>query len=190
MKRRIAVKNIFYFTLGAGVLYSCTDPYKAVKDLGLTKFKFTNDNLSIIDELSRIILPIQNIEAMKEHTTLPFIMNIVHDLYNFKKRSIFESAYSKFTEFFQTKNSLSWAKATDIDKSNFVESIIIQDPIAFEKIQTDDQEVKYFLDILKKENLQYLRTSEYILRDVHFYEMAPGRFDGSYPILNMISKSN
>jgi hypothetical protein len=182
MNRRDVSKTLFLFTLGSGLLISCSDPFKAVKNLGLTQINFKNNDLRLVDEISRIILPIQNIEVLKDHTLLPFVMKSINDLYNEKKRELIQTVYTNWDEYFTQLTDRTWIKASEKEKFEFIESIKHFENKSIEEVQSTKDKLAYFFNAIKSENELYLSTCEFILRNKRAYEMAPGRYNGSYPL--------
>ena len=182
MKRRNAVKGIFLFTLGTPLLFSCSDPYSAVNSLGLQNLQFVNNDLRIIERISRLIVPINNIPQLAEHTTLPFLMKVVNDVYKAEDRMIFEEAYKNFPAYFNKLTNSEIAQCDDATLEAILRKLNSREGKQAEKISTMDDKIKRFYDILKSENLQYLRTSKHIMEQYRYYEMAPGRYNGDFPI--------
>ncbi|MDA9773673.1 hypothetical protein N9B82_01840 [Saprospiraceae bacterium] len=182
MKRRNAVKGIFLFTLGTPLLFSCSDPYSAVNSLGLQNLQFENNDLKIIERISRLIVPINNIPQLAEHTTLPFLMKVVNDVYKAKDKMIFEEAYKNFPAYFNKLTNSELANIDDRSLETMLKKLNSSDRKPADKISTMEDKIIRFYDILKSENLQYLRTSKHIMEQYRYYEMAPGRYNGNFPI--------
>jgi len=98
MKRRKAIRNIVLFSLGTGMIYSCKDKYEAIKQLNLKHLQAESSHLDILDDLSKLIVPIKDIPELAEHTALPFIMNMVDNVYNPKDRKLFVDGYKSFDQ--------------------------------------------------------------------------------------------
>ena len=96
MKRRKAIRNLVLFSLGVGVIYSCKDKYEAIQQLNLKYLKADPNQLDLLDDLSKLIVPLQQIPDLINHTALPFIMNTVDKLYDAKDRQLFVDGYSNF----------------------------------------------------------------------------------------------
>lgn len=188
MKRRKAIKNIVFYSIGTSLLLSCDNPFSAVYDLQLDKLVFEKEHLKLIDDFSRVILPIQNIEELNAHTTLPFVMQSVNDLYNIEKRALFTKGYTTFDSYFERNFSKSWKDANQDEKMTIVNQLNTMKAKPWKEVQATKDVIKYFFDVLKKENLQYLRTCEYIQRNIRLYEMAPDRYNGSFLVSELKAK--
>ncbi len=184
MKRREAVRNIVIFSLGTGVLYSCTDPYQAIKNLNLSRLNFNTDHLRILDKLSRSILPIQQIPELANHTALPFIMKQVNDLQNEKSQEQFQQGYKYFNDYFKEKTNLGFLEADATIITSFLEKLNTLE-ISIDQPESPALYIHNLYHTLKQENLFYLKTTEYFQKKYRFYEMAPGRFDGNFSIADL-----
>ena len=182
MKRRNVVKGLILFSLGGTMLYSCKDPFEVVKNLNLTSLTFDNKQLGIIDRISRIILPIKKIPKLTNHTTLPFVMKSVNDLYSEKDRKTFQEAYTTINTHIKGLSGTNIAEMEDSALLTILQVLNAEEAPSKEEANLPTFRFKRFYDIIKSENLQYLRTSEYFQREKRFYEMTPGRFDGNFPI--------
>ncbi|MDF1699384.1 MAG: gluconate 2-dehydrogenase subunit 3 family protein [Saprospiraceae bacterium] len=182
MKRRNAVKSILLFSLGTGIIFSCTDKYKAVRDLTLDHFKPTNSELDIIEQLSNMIVPLKTIPELENHTPLPFIFTMLDDIYAPQDRIAFMDGYQNFNEWVAATHQKTFTQMDEKERLDFVSSLNSrQDGI--------DKRMQNFFDIVKKESIKYLKTSEYYQRKVHYYEMAPGRFKGDV-LLSELKNAN
>lgn len=171
MKRRDAVKGIILFSLGTGIIYSCTDKYKAIRQLGLNHFELKDKDLDLVDLLSSSIVPLKTIPELANHTPLPLMFTMLDDVYEPEERILFTEGYQKFDEIVEVKENKKFTKMNMEEQSAFLSRLNSREEGLDERIQT-------VYDIIKKESLRYLKTSEYYQRKVNYYEMAPGRFRG------------
>ncbi len=184
MKRREAVRNIVIFSLGSGMLYSCTDPYQAIKNLNLSRLNFNTDHLRILDKLSRSILPIQQIPQLAHHTALPFILKQVNDLQNEQSQQQFQEGYEYFNDYFKDKTNLDFLEADATTINSFLEKLNTLE-ISIDQPVSPALYIYSLYHTLKQENLLYLKTAEYFQKKYRYYEMAPGRFDGDFSIADL-----
>lgn len=181
MRRREAIRNVVVFSLGTSFLYSCTDPFTAIRELQLMNLSFSDTDLNVLDKLSKVILPIQQIPELATHTALPFILKQVNDLQPEKERQLFQRGYELFPSYFEAKTGMKFKEADDTTIQEFL-SILNKLEIDRQDSNSPSSEIYTLYQNIKNENLLYLRTSEYFQRENRFYEMAPGRFDGNLPI--------
>lgn len=182
MKRREAVQGIILFSLGTGILYSCSSPYQAVRDLQLDHLTPTDDELSIIDKISTIAVPLHKIAALKDHTALPFTLLMVDDLYKAADRTAFEIAYQTFDTSIQEAIGKKFSQMSIEEQVEVVRLLNDGDVILPENM------IRFYQNI-KSLSVQYLQSTEYIQRTVNYYEMAPGRFGGSVPIASLQNRN-
>ena len=178
MKRRNALKGIVLFSLGSSMIYSCTDPFQAVKDLNLDFVKPENPQMEIIDSISKLAVPFQKIPALAEHTALPFILKMVDDIYEPKNRDEFIAGYQSFDTDVKTLTQKSFGKLEGAEQIALLKRLNNKE----EGLPKGMQNV---YDVIKSESLSYLRNSEYYQRKVNYYEMAPGRFKGDVKLADL-----
>lgn len=182
MKRRDAMKGIILFSLGTSMIYSCTDPYQAVKDLNLEFIKPDKDQLTIIDSISKIVVPLQAIPALAQHTALPFVLKMINDVAKPKDRDAFLVSYQSFDLDVYNLTEKRFSKMELEEQTNFL--------IRLNKREEGlPKHMQSFFDVIKGESLKYLTTSEYVQRKVNYYEMAPGRFRGDV-LLSELQNAN
>lgn len=153
------------------MIYSCTDPYQAIRDLNLDFIKPEDGQMDIIDSISKLVVPLDKIPALAQHTALPFILKMVDDIAKPADRDKFIDAYTSFDldveALTQKKYSAMSAEAQTalLDRFN-------------KKEQGLAEGAQSMFDTIKGLSLQYLTSSEFFQRKVNYYEMAPGRFKG------------
>jgi len=175
MKRRSALKGILLFSLGTGIVYSCTDKYQAIKDLNLKYLTPKAGELDLLDGLSRMIVPIQSIPELENHTALPFILNMIDDVYSEPDRKAFQAGYQSFDVTVEGILGKKFSALNDEEKMGFLDRLNKREEGMNGSLQT-------VFDIVKSESVKYLRTSEFFERKVNYYEMAPGRFRGDVSV--------
>ena len=171
MKRRNAVKGIILFSLGTGIIFSCTDKYKAIRSLALNHFEPLDNELDMLELLSNIIVPLNSIPDLSKHTPLPYIFTMLDDVYDPEARQVFLEGYKRFDGYVETYTGKTF------NQMNVEEQKALVSQLNTHK-EGIDKGIQDFYDIVKDESIKYLLTSEYYQRKINYYEMAPGRFNG------------
>lgn len=171
MKRRDAVKGIILFSLGTGIIYSCTDKYKAIRDLSLKYFNPVDSELDLIETLSKAIVPLDMIPELADHTPLPLMFTMLDDVYQKEKKDVFLAGYQNFNKTLEAAGKKKFGKMNKEEQTALLSSLNNRE-------EGIDKTMQSFFDIVKRESLRYLKTSEYYQRKINYYEMAPGRFNG------------
>jgi len=183
MKRRKAIRNIVLFSLGTGMIYSCKDKYEAIKQLNLKHLQAESSHLDILDDLSKLIVPIKDIPELAEHTALPFIMNMVDNVYNPKDRKLFVDGYKSFDQEILILKGKKYSKMELSEKQSLLaelnEELLVASPQLYAVFNT-----------VKSKSIQYLTTSEYYERKVNYYQMAPGKFRGDVLLAELKNKND
>ena len=171
MKRRKAIRNLVLFSLVAGVIYSCKDKYEAIKLLNLKYLKAEPNQLDILDDLSRLIVPLQSIPELIDHTALPFIMNNVDKVFEPEDRQLFIDGYTSFDTEIATLKGKKYSEMEDEEKQLLLAELNEEELVATPALYA-------VFNTIKSKSIQYLTTSEYYERKINYYEMAPGKFHG------------
>lgn len=183
MKRRKAIRNIVLFSLGTSIIYSCKDKYEAIRKLNLKHLIVENSHLDTLDDLSRFIVPLQNIPELAQHTALPFILNMIDNVFDEKERLIFVKGYQNFDD---EVLRITGKKYHDLDlseKQNFLEAMN-------EETLEAPPELYAVFNAVKAKSIQYLTTSEYYQRKINYYQMAPGKFRGDVLLEELQNKND
>ena len=178
MKRRKVIRNLVLFSLGAGVIYSCKDKYEAIKQLNLKYIQAEPNHLDLLDDLSRLILPLQQIPELVDHTALPFILNTVDQLFDPKDRQLFIDGYKTFDTEIATLNGKLYSEMEEVEKLDLLKELNEEELVASPALYT-------VFNTVKNKSIQYLTTSEYYQRKVNYYEMTPGRFHGDVALAEL-----
>ena len=97
---------------------------------------------------------------------------MLDDVYEAKDRDIFLNGFKNFDTNVETSQGKKFTKMKVEEQKSFLAQL--NDPDV-----ESDEDMQSFFDILKRESIAYLRTSELYQRKINYYEMAPGRFKGS-----------
>lgn len=178
MKRRTVLKGIILFSLGTGVLYSCEDKYEAIRSLHLDHFLPTNAELDVLEILSEIIVPLQQIPSLENHSPLPFLFTMIDDIYSAKDRDVFLFGYQNFDRIVAEKEGTTFMEMNASAKQEVVARLNEGNDLYGSAINA-------FYKLVKNESVHYLKTSEYYQRKVNYYEMAPGRFNGDMQLSDL-----
>lgn len=174
MKRRTALGAIIFYSLGANTLVSCKDKYQAIKDLKLQNIKLNNHQLELIDELCNIIFPAHHIPEFKNHSALLHLLTMTDECVSPEMQKDFLAGLSSFEEDIQKKFSKPFEKLSSEQKLYFVKEV--------NKSQKENDLTFSFFKTIKQRTIEYYTTTEYHMRKIQMYEMAPGRFLGCVKI--------
>lgn len=183
MKRRKAIRNIVLFSLGTGIIYSCKDRYEAIKQLNLQNLIVDNSQLDVLDDLSRLIVPLQSIPDLAEHTALPFILNMVDNVFDEEDRQSFILGYQNFDQEILALRGKLYSKM-ELEEKNVLLTEFNEESL------TATKELYVVFNTVKSKSIQYLTTSEYYQRKVNYYQMAPGKFRGDVLLTELKNKND
>jgi hypothetical protein len=195
MKRRQAIQAVLFFSVAGGALISCKNKHEAITKLNLSNVNFKDNELDVLDEVSKVILPTDNIPEFKNHTALPFILTMLNDCYSKEDQESFTNGFKKVQEMAQTKYNKTFSSCASEDKLALLTEIGDQGidkpsmPSAPSAPKEKFSPEKTFLNIMKGKTLQYYTTTEFYMRKYRLYEMAPGRFKGCVKIEEIQTKN-
>ncbi|MFM2393805.1 MAG: Gluconate 2-dehydrogenase subunit 3, partial [Bacteroidota bacterium] len=121
MKRRTMLGAIVFYSVLGNTLVSCKDKYKAIKELKLKNIKLDNDDLDIIEDISKLIFPTDKIEAFKNHTSLPYTLTVLDDCASPHKQKAFIEGIKTFQQAVQKKFNTSFVDLSPEDKMKFLQ---------------------------------------------------------------------
>lgn len=170
MKRRSALGAIIFYSLSAHTLVSCKDKYLAIKDLKLQNIKLKNHQLDLIDELCNIIFPTYHIPEFKNHSALPHLLTMTDDCISQEMQKDFLAGLNSLEEDIQKKFSKPFGKLTKEQKLNFIKEL--------NSSKKENDKTLSFFKTVKQRTLEYFTTTEFYMRKIQMYEMAPARFLG------------
>ncbi len=182
MQRRTALKGMLLFSIGGTTIYSCSDPFEAIKALDIPKLPLVDNEIAILSDLSERIVPLQSIPALQNHSSLPYILQMVNDCFSEEDRVKFIKGYQNFDAAIQSNLGKSYLKTTDEEKN-----ALIQQLNSAEEQMNED--TKNTFSIIKSLALNYLTNTQYILEQVRYYELAPGRFNGCLPLSELKNRN-
>ena len=172
MKRRKALKGMVLFALGTQIVYSCKDKFTAIKSLPLSNLPLNDKHIGVIEELSNKILPLSNIEALKDHTTTPFVLTMANDCLSEEDRGKFIEGYQQLDNFTKDKTGKTLPSMNDKEFQAFF------DLIKEEYNPENPDPVHFLIRYVRDKNIQYVTSSEFFLTTYREYEMAPGFYNG------------
>ena len=182
MKRRQAMKGIILFSLGSSLVYSCHDPYQAIRNLNLDFVKPLDKQMDIIDSISKLVVPLDKIPALAQHTALPFILKMVDDIAESEDRDRFIASYMSFDQNIEALEHKKYSAMSIEEQASLLDRFNKREKGLPEGGQS-------MFDMIKGLSLQYLTSSEFFQRTVNYYEMAPGRFKGDV-LLSELQNAN
>lgn len=156
------------------MFYACKDKYEAIKSLNLAHLQPIDAELDILSDLAERIVPLRGIPALQEHSSLPFILKIVNDCYPAKLRDKFRQGYQQFVSYAAEKLGKPYADSSDEEKMGLLHTLNVDET----KEETQVSDALALFRILKSEGINYLVNTEYLQRNVRYYQMAPGGFEG------------
>src|SRR5699024_3479239 len=157
MKRRQAIKQLFFFAGGLVIASSCIRK-KEESSIALNNFSITGEQEDLLADLCEAIIPKTDTPGSKELGIHLFVLKMLDDCHSPEEQS----------EFIKELKGLKIQKGEDSDRY-----------LAYlEKLDEDD----LLRRILKRRTIQGYMNSEYVMKNLIVYEMVPGRYHGAVKI--------
>ncbi|WP_018615195.1 gluconate 2-dehydrogenase subunit 3 family protein [Segetibacter koreensis] len=174
MKRRTAVRNLFFIAGGITIIPSClSSPEKA--SIALNNFTITRDQENILAEIASIIIPQTNTPGAKEVGAHLFVLKMLDDCYEKDIQQKFVQGLDQLENCTKVNLGRSFLKCTNAQKQRILEGV--------ESKQGYSQEVVDFYRIMKERTIQGYMTSKFVVMNIQKYEIIPSvKYNGYYPI--------
>lgn len=171
MDRRSVLRS--FVILGAGIAFmpACKDE-KVKGVVSLKNLQLSGDEEHMLANLSETILPV-NAEAPAEAAHY-FVLSMVDDCYEVDNRTKFLEGLRQFEKTANQKFNKLFVQCTKEEKHELLREM--------ESRKEAGEAVNYFYNTTRSLTLQHYMTSKYYLVNVRKFEMAPGRFNGCFPV--------
>lgn len=173
MNRRSAVRNFIVFSAGSVLLPSClqreSNPDTAYRNLTVTA-----EEEKLLAVLTESILPTTGIPGAKELSSHLFVLMMVDDCFPTEDQKEFSSGLTGFDVFSRKQTGQSFATTLPGQRKELLTLL--------ENKKEIPGDILSFYGTTKKLTMQSFTGSRYYLTNVRVYEMAPGRFHGSFPV--------
>jgi hypothetical protein len=147
---------------------------------GATGLKFSQDDISFLNEIAETILPATNTPGAKEAKVGEFMTVIVKDCYEAKDQQVFIKGMEELKfKASKAKMGKAFMEATPEERTAFLTELDIE-AAAFQKTKKPEQSKHYFT-MLKELTLWGFFSSEVGATKALRYVAVPGRYEGSVP---------
>ena len=166
MKRRKAIKNIFFTT---GLL----TPVSTIDSIfeNFSEILFKKDDVTLIGDISKIILVSDQKYFPTIESRSEFILNIISDCFTENEVTNYKLGLQQFRLFLTNEKIKSFIKLSKKKKNNIIESLL-----------KSDSEIGFFLQTIKNLSLRHFMTSEEFMKKYLKYEFMPGRYLGNVKV--------
>jgi hypothetical protein len=171
MDRRSALRSFVILSAGIAFMPSCSEG-KVKGSLSLKNIELGGDEENMLANLSETILPVKA-EAPADAAHY-FVLAMVDDCFTAADRKKFMEGLRQFEKLARQKFSTGFAQCSEEQKHSMLREME-------EKKESADA-VNYFYNTTRSLTLQHYMTSKYYLVNVRKFEMAPGRFNGCFPV--------
>lgn len=173
INRRSALRTMLYIAGGTLILPAC------FRDSGRASIELVNISIHESDEmllesLVEALIPSDGTPGGKELRLHLFVLKMVDDCHDPESQQQFVEGVKKFAAWSEEELSMSFIDA----KSN------AQTELLTRVEESEDESLLSFFKTTKRRTIQGYLNSQYVMTNLVKYEIAPGRYNGYFPIEN------
>jgi hypothetical protein len=146
---------------------------------GATGLKFSQDDISFLNEIAETILPATDTPGAKEAKVGEFMTVIVKDCYEAKDQTAFMAGMKKLNEASTKANGKTFMQVTAEQRHSLLVDLD-KEASAFQKTKKPD-ETKHYFTMLKELTLWGFFSSEVGATKALRYIAVPGKYEGTVP---------
>lgn len=171
MDRRSALRSFAILSAGIALLPSCRDE-KVKGAASLKNMQLNGDEENMLADLSSTIVPVKS-EAPAD-AAHNFVLTMVSDCYPAEQQQKFMEGLREFNDIANKKFGKPFVQGSAEEKNDLCR--------VMEENKKSDGPASYFYNTTRSLAIQHYTTSKYYLVNVRKFEMAPGRFNGCFPV--------
>jgi hypothetical protein len=171
MDRRSALRSFVILSAGIAFMPGCREG-KVKGSVSLKKIELSGDEENMLANLSATIVPVKA-EAPADAAHY-FVLIMVDDCYSAEDQKKFMEGLRGFDELAKNKFGKPFVRYNEGEKKDLLGEL--------EGEKDPDLAVNFFYNTTRSLTLQHYMTSKYYLVNVRKFEMAPGRFNGCFPV--------
>ena len=174
MNRRSAIRRFIIFSAGASLLPSCMQNDDSKATIPLRNIEVSGSQEKLLATLTETILPTTTSPGANSLSSHAYVLMMVDDCFKKEDQQKFIRGLQQFDEVARKKTGTGFSAADAKQKAGLLKAIEAKKEIS--------EEVLSFYSAVKKLTIQSFTGSKYYLTEIRKYEMAPGRFHGSFPV--------
>lgn len=171
MDRRSALRSFVILSAGVALLPSCKEG-KVKGTVSLKNIQLSGDEENMLANLAETIVPVKS-EAAADAAHY-FVLAMVDDCYSAEDQGKFMEGLRKFEKTAQEKYNKSFAQCSTEQKHELLREM--------ESKKESAEAINYFYNTTRSLAIQHYATSKYYLVNIRKFEMAPGRYNGCFPV--------
>ncbi|QEC51864.1 gluconate 2-dehydrogenase subunit 3-like protein [Anseongella ginsenosidimutans] len=173
MKRRTAIRQLVVVAGGLALLPSClSGPGNAA--IKLSNIILSGEQEKTLAEIAGTIIPATDTPGAKELGVHLFVLKMLDDCYEKDAQQKFIKGLGQADQVAKERFGASFTKCKPEQRQELISDI--------ENKASLPAEIFDFYQIMKQKTLQGYLSSEYVMTKQLIYEMAPGRYNGYFPV--------
>lgn len=182
MERRTAIKQLMFLTSGALLLPACAKQSKNAS-IKLSHLKISGNQEDLLAAVVDTIIPATDTPGAKELNVHQFILRMVDDCADPEQQKNFSDGLEAFDQSAEKKLGESFAEAQKDQRLAFLKEL---DQVKSSEGNEDakKQPIQIFYSIAKDLTIRGYMSSEYVMTNLQYYTMVPGKFQGCVEVKN------
>lgn len=181
MKRRSLIKSLLVMSGGILFIPSCIGPNKRVDSVKFKNFEISPEQESVLMDISETILPSTDTPGAKTLALHMFALKMLDDCYEKGDHLKFFKGLEKLEESAKENYGHSFMSCSTAEKECLLEDI--------EQNQDLTDEKSLFYNIIKQRLIQGYLNSKYVMTNLLIYRLIPDRYNGYFPVENLIENN-
>jgi hypothetical protein len=180
MQRRSALKNLLLLAGGTVLLPSCVQEDKKVS-IPLNHLTISAEQETLLAAICETIIPKTDTPGAKELGVHQFVLTMVDDCTKKEDQETFINGLNQIDKLSQKLYNNSFGKINNQQREELLTKL--------DKKEVQG-EAQAFFERTKRLTIQGYLKSQYVMTNLLKYELVPGRFHGSFPIIKATLTQN
>jgi hypothetical protein len=169
MHRRIWIKQVLIVGGGVLILPACNNE-EGASSVALRNISITRKEEGLLSEIAETIIPATDTPGAKALNLHQFVLKMMDDCYDNEEQKKILTGFKEFDNYCKKTTG---NRFVDLSKENKLSTLK-----AIGKGQAPNNDLKFFLDQVRRWTIRGYDSSEYVLTKINPYQLAPGHFEG------------
>lgn len=178
MKRRSAIRHLAVIAGGIALLPSCIGSGESAS-IQLSQITISSEQEKLLAEIAGTLIPETGTPGAKELGVHLFVLKMLDDCYEKGDQEQFLQGLDRLEKIARERYGKGFIGCSTAEREQLL--------TAMENNEGLPEEIATFYRIMKHRTVQGYLNSEYVMTRERVYEMAPGRYNGYYPVKENIA---
>lgn len=179
MKRRTALKYLFVVAGGTALLPSCLHK-ESKASVFLKNIDIDGDQEAMLAEFAETLIPKSATPGAKDTYAHLHVLRMMDNCFDKDAQKKFIAGMKDVEDMMKKAHNTNFVKATPSQRAEIVTVL---------EAKKASEDALQFYKLMKNLTIQGYLTSKPVLGDIFKYELVPGRYNGAYPVKNIIHQA-